>query len=191
MLVERTDIDGVLLVTPKRFHDERGFFSETFRQDAFAREVAPVTFVQDNHSLSREPHTIRGLHFQIPPMAQGKLVRVLAGALWDVAVDLRTGSPSFGRFTAHRLTAENGRQIWIPSGFAHGFCTLEPNTEVLYKVTSYYSAGDERGLALDDPALAIPWPVDPPDAVVSERDRRHPRLAELPPYFLLGPAEAR
>lgn len=191
MLVEHTDIDGVLILTPEQFSDARGFFCETFRQDVFAREVAPVAFVQDNHSLSRQAHTIRGLHFQAPPTAQGKLVRVVAGAIWDVAVDIRVGSPSFARFTAHRLSAGTGRQIWIPAGLAHGFCTLEPDTEVLYKVTNYYSAADERGVAFDDPALAIPWPAGAADAVLSDRDRRHPRLAELPVYFRFEPAGTR
>jgi dTDP-4-dehydrorhamnose 3,5-epimerase len=180
---ERSRIPDVVLFTPKRAGDARGFFSETFRQDVFDEAVGPSVFLQDNHSYSSEPGVIRGLHFQRLPRAQGKLVRVIRGAILDVAVDIRLGSPTYGQHVAQVLSAENWRQLWIPIGFAHGYCTLEPATEVIYKVTAYYSPTDERGLAFDDPAIAIDWPVAPEMARLSDKDRRHPKLAELQPYF--------
>jgi dTDP-4-dehydrorhamnose 3,5-epimerase len=180
---ERLRIPDVVLLTPKRVGDARGFFSETFRQDVFDTAVGPSTFLQDNHSYSSEPGVIRGLHFQRPPHAQGKLVRVVRGAILDVAVDIRVGSPTYGQHVALVLSAENWRQLWVPVGFAHGYCTLEPATEVIYKVTAYYSHTDERGLAFDDPALAIDWPFSLEQARLSDKDRRHPKLAELEPYF--------
>jgi dTDP-4-dehydrorhamnose 3,5-epimerase len=183
---ERLRIPDVVLFTPKRDGDARGFFSETFRQDAFDAAVGPSTFVQDNHSYSGEAGVIRGLHFQRPPRPQGKLVRVVRGAILDVVVDIRLGSTTYGQHVAQVLSAENWRQLWVPIGFAHGFCTLEPTTEVIYKVTAYYSPTDERGLAFDDPALAIDWPVAPEKARLSDKDRRHPKLAELQPYFRLA-----
>ncbi len=183
MQVTRTEIEGVLVLKPKRYEDERGYFCEVFREEAFAALGLKAHFVQDNHSFSRAAGTVRGLHFQIPPFAQGKLVRAAAGAILDVAVDLRRASPSFGRFVAVRLSAEEGNQLYLPEGFAHGFCTLEADTEVLYKVTNYYSREHERGLLWNDPALAIPWPVGEEGALLSEKDRRHPRLCELPHYF--------
>jgi len=178
MDVIATEIPDVKLLRPARFGDERGFFSETFRSEWFPE----TSFVQDNHSLSANAGTVRGLHFQIGDAAQIKLVRVPRGSVLDVAVDLRTGSPTFGRAVARTLSAENWEQLWIPIGFAHGFCTLEPDTEVLYKVSSYYSPELERGLAWDDPALGIEWP-DFAGAVLSERDDRWPGLADLPEYF--------
>ena len=183
MKQERLSIPDVVLFTPMRDGDARGFFSETFRQDVFDAAVGPSTFVQDNHSYSSEAGVIRGLHFQRPPSAQGKLVRVVRGAVLDVAVDIRLGSPTYGRHVAQVLSAENWRQLWIPVGFAHGYCTLEPATEVIYKVTAYYSLADDRGLAFDDPALAIDWPVATEKARLSDKDRRHPKLAELQPCF--------
>jgi dTDP-4-dehydrorhamnose 3,5-epimerase len=183
---ERLRIPDVVLFTPKRDGDARGFFSETFRQDVFDAAVGPSTFVQDNHSYSSEAGVVRGLHFQRPPSAQGKLVRVVRGAVLDVAVDIRLGSPTYGQHVAQVLSAQNWRQLWIPVGFAHGYCTLEPATEVIYKVTAYYSPTDERGLAFDDPALAIDWPVAAEKARLSDKDRRHPKLVELQPYFRLA-----
>ena len=133
--------------------------------------------MQDNQSLSRAAGTVRGLHFQIAPVAQGKLVRVLRGAIFDVVVDIRRDAPGFGRFASAVLSAENGLQLYVPAGFAHGFCTLEPDSEVFYKVTAPYSPAHERGILWCDPALAIPWPVAPERAVLSDRDRAHPLLA--------------
>jgi len=182
--IEACEIPEVLLVSPKRFGDQRGFFSETWNRRAFA-EATGVTddFVQDNHSLSGETGVVRGLHFQSPPHAQGKLVRVSRGSVVDVAVDIRVGSPTFGRHVARTLSAENWQQLWVPAGFAHGFCTLEPDTEVQYKVTGYYAPDNDHGLAFDDPALGIDWPVNPAGAILSDKDRKHPRLSDLPEYF--------
>ena len=185
MHVEKYSL-GPVLVTPRRFEDDRGFFSETFGDARFRAAVADVSFVQDNHSLSRAPGTIRGLHYQAPPMAQGKLVRVVRGAILDVAVDIRHGSPTFGEHVAVELSADNWAQLWVPEGFAHGFCTLAPDTEVVYKVTASYSPDHDFGLAFDDPELAIDWPVPPSAAVLSDKDRRHPRLAELPHHFTVS-----
>ncbi len=176
MTLARLAIPEVALLTPPRFADARGHFSETFNAERFRREVADVSFLQDNQSLSRARGTIRGLHLQLPPFAQGKLVRVVRGAVFDVAVDVRAGSPHYGRHVGATLSAENGAQLWIPPGFLHGFCTLEPDTEVLYKVTAAYDRGSERGIVWNDPTLAIPWPVAPGDGVLSDKD------AALPPW---------
>ncbi|NIJ41444.1 dTDP-4-dehydrorhamnose 3,5-epimerase [Parvibaculum indicum] len=166
-----------------RIGDERGFFSETYNERDFRREGLDVRFVQDNHSLSRQRGTLRGLHFQTPPHAQGKLVRVTCGAILDVAVDIRHGSPTFGRHVAFEISAENWRQLYVPAGYAHGFVTLTDDTEVQYKVTDFYSAEHDAGLRWDDPALGIDWRVDAGDVVLSGKDTQHPLLAELPPYF--------
>ena len=179
MRVDRTAIEGLLCVTPKRHGDARGFFSETWSRRAFA----DVDFVQDNHSLSRPAGVIRGLHFQTEPSPQGKLVRVLRGRILDVAVDIRRGSPTFGGHVAVELSAENGRQLWVPVGFAHGFCTLEPDTEVAYKVTTYYDRACDKGVAFDDPDIAIDWPIAPAEAIVSDKDRQQPRLRDLAAVF--------
>ena len=183
MLVEDTAIPGVKIITPKKFGDRRGFFSETYNRRAAAEAGIHLEFVQDNHSLSADVGTIRGLHFQSAPFAQDKLVRAPRGRILDVAVDLRRSSPTFGRHVAVELSAENWRQLLVPVGFAHGFCTLEPDTEVFYKVTSYYSPAHDHGLAFDDPALGIAWPVDATKAILSDKDRRLPRLADCPLYF--------
>jgi dTDP-4-dehydrorhamnose 3,5-epimerase len=177
------EITDVLLLVPKRFADARGFFEETWNRKSFAEAGIDTDFVQDNFSLSRPTGTIRGLHFQRAPAAQAKLVRVLKGAILDVAVDLRRGSPSFGRHVSARLTADGGEQILVPVGFAHGFCTLVPDTEVAYKVSDYYAPDCEGGIAWDDPALAIAWPLQQHEAVVSDKDRRLPRLADIGPQF--------
>ena len=176
-------IPEVKLITPKIFHDERGFFSETYNNRSFDRKNISANFVQDNHSLSINKGTIRGLHFQTPPHAQHKLVRVTRGAALDVAVDIRKGSPTFGLHVAVTLSAENWQQLWIPKGFAHGFCTLEPYTEILYKVTDYYEPNADFGLAWDDPQLSIDWPVEAGTALLSDKDKAHPRLSDLPNYF--------
>lgn len=191
MSVEVLAIPEVLLLTPPRFADNRGFFSETFsaKREAAAGIAGP--FVQDNHSLSVPRGTVRGLHLQLAPYAQGKLVRCVRGAIWDVAVDVRHGSPSFGRHVAAVLSAENWCQLWVPAGFLHGFCTLEPETEVIYKVTADYDRASERGVVWDDPDLALPWPVAAGKAVLSDKDLVLPRLRDCPPWFAYrGPAGA-
>ncbi|WP_230530743.1 dTDP-4-dehydrorhamnose 3,5-epimerase [Microvirga roseola] len=181
--VEPTAIPEVKIVTPKRFGDHRGFFSETYHRQRFAEAGIDTDFVQDNQSLSAAVGTVRGLHFQSEPFAQDKLIRVVRGSILDVAVDIRRSSPTYGRHVAVELSAENGRQLLVPVGFAHGFCTLEPDTEIQYKVSAYYSAAHDHGLAWDDPTVGIAWPVDPARAVLSDKDRRQPTLAELPVYF--------
>lgn len=182
-MIEALEIGQIKKITPKIFRDERGFFSEVYNRDAFLSLGIDAAFVQDNHSLSRAKGVVRGLHFQIAPRAQGKLVRVVRGSIFDVAVDIRHGSPTFGRHVSAILSQENWQQLWIPAGFAHGFCTLEPDTEVLYKVTEPYAPECDRGVLWNDPALAIPWPVSEQEAIVSEKDRKNPPLAELPAYF--------
>jgi dTDP-4-dehydrorhamnose 3,5-epimerase len=181
--VEATAIPDVKIITPRKFGDHRGFFSEVYNRKAFLEAGLELNFVQDNHSLSAEVGTLRGLHFQSAPFAQDKLVRVVRGRILDVAVDLRRSSPTFGKHVAVELSADNWRQLLIPIGFAHGLCTLEPDTEVLYKVTNIYSAPNDLGLAWDDPDLAIEWPVDAAKAVLSDKDRKQPRLRDLPPIF--------
>ncbi len=183
MLVENTAIPDVKIITTKRFGDHRGFFSETYSRRAAAEAGVDLEFVQDNHSRSAEVGTVRGLHFQSAPFAQDKLVRVTHGRILDVAVDIRRSSPTFGRHVAVELSQENWRQLLVPIGFAHGFCTLEPDTEVLYKVTNYYSPAHDHGLAFDDPALGIAWSVEAGRAILSDKDRQHPRLAECTPLF--------
>jgi dTDP-4-dehydrorhamnose 3,5-epimerase len=183
MNVQSLAIPDVKLLTPRIFRDERGFFSETWSRSALTAAGIPAEFVQDNHSLSRQKGVVRGLHFQIDPHPQGKLVRVVRGAVLDVAVDIRRSSPTFGRHVSAVLSAENWSQLWVPVGFAHGFCTLEPDTEVLYKVTGAYAPECDRGIAYDDPDLAIAWPLAPGEAVLSDKDRRLPRLRDIPAYF--------
>ncbi len=184
MEVRRLAIEDVILITPGRHSDKRGFFSETFNKFQLATEAGITEeFVQDNHSLSVDVGTVRGMHFQVPPVAQDKLVRVLRGSVLDVVVDIRRGSPSYGRSVSAVLSEENWAQLWVPKGFAHGLCTLEPNTEVAYKVTEFYSAEHDLGLSWDDPALEIDWPVSAAEAILSDRDRRHPALATLKPFF--------
>jgi dTDP-4-dehydrorhamnose 3,5-epimerase len=186
MQIIPTAIPEVKEIRPVRHGDARGFFSEIFRDDALRRHGIEMTFVQENHSLSVDRGVIRGLHFQTPPMAQAKLVRVAAGAILDVAVDIRTGSPSYGRHVAVALSAAEGNQLFVPEGFAHGFCTLDPSTEVIYKVNRYYSPEHDRGMRWNDPALGIVWPVGEAEAVLSDKDRRQPLLAELPALFMRG-----
>lgn len=166
----------VTLLKPKRHGDERGWFSETYSARRFAADGVAVSFVQDNHSYSRQAGTVRGLHFQRPPSAQAKLVRVLRGRILDVALDIRRGSPTYGRWVGAELSADGGDQLFIPVGFAHGFCTLEPETEVFYKVSAPYAPEADTGLRWNDPDLAIPWPVAPDRAVVSRKDAEWPRL---------------
>ena len=182
---ERFDIEGPALLTPARHGDARGFFSETWRQDAFDRAVGPTAFVQDNHSRSTQRGVIRGLHYQSPPFAQGKLVRVTRGAVFDVAVDIRHGSPTFGRHIATELSEDNGRQLWIPPGFLHGFCTLTDDVEFLYKVTAYYSREHDGGVSPTDPGLGIDWPLGDGEPLISDKDRAAPQLKDLPVIFRL------
>lgn len=177
-------IAGVVEFVPDRIHDSRGFISVTFSLADFAAAgIAERNWVQDNQSYSAARGTVRGLHFQAPPAAQAKLVRVLSGAILDVAVDLRRTSPSYGRHAAIAVSAAAWNQVFIPVGFAHGFCTLEADTEVLYKVSHAHAPEHERGLDWRDPALGIAWPVGDGEVVLAERDRRWPRLADLPAYF--------
>jgi dTDP-4-dehydrorhamnose 3,5-epimerase len=183
MQVESLAIPDIKLLVPQTFRDERGLFVETYSKRTLDAAGVSVTFVQDNHSVSRAKGVVRGLHFQKPPHAQGKLVRVTRGAIFDVAVDIRRGSPTYGRHVGAVLSAENWAQLWVPVGFVHGFCTLEPDTEVIYKVTDYYAPECDSGIAWDDPALGINWPVSGGEAILSEKDRRLPRLAELGDVF--------
>jgi dTDP-4-dehydrorhamnose 3,5-epimerase len=181
-----TAIPEVKIVVPERFGDARGFFSEVWNARSFSAAGVGAEFVQDNHACNRRQGTLRGLHYQIPPCAQGKLLRVTRGAVFDVAVDIRRGSTTFGQHVEVLLSAENWYQLWVPPGFAHGYCTLEDDTEVQYKTTQYHSPPHERGIAWDDPALSIRWPLDATSVVVSERDRRLPRLAAQPDLFEYG-----
>ena len=183
MNFDHLEIPDLLLATPRRHGDERGWFSEVFREDLFCREAGDIRFVQHNRSYSKPKGTVRGLHFQLEPRAQGKLVSCPRGRILDVAVDLRASSPTLGRHVAVELSAENGRQLWIPSGFAHGFCTLEDDCELAYLVTDYYSPEHDRGLLWNDPTLGIDWPVTAEDAVLSPKDTRQPRLMELGEVF--------
>lgn len=181
MHIQPMDIPDVLLITPHRHADERGFFSEVFQRAALQKVGVVDEWIQDNQAYSAQAGVLRGLHWQAPPFAQAKLVRVLRGAVFDVAVDLRRRSPSFGRHVALELSAQNWRQLYVPSGFAHGYCTLQPDTEVLYKVSAPYAPAHEGGLLWCDPTLAIPWPMQPTQ--LSARDRRWPTLSELETPF--------
>jgi dTDP-4-dehydrorhamnose 3,5-epimerase len=183
MQFEDAEISGVKIVTPKKHGDARGFFSEVYKQSEWRAAGLDYTFVQDNHSLSGPVGTLRGLHFQTPPFAQDKLVRVVRGRILDVAVDIRRSSPTFGKHVAVELSAQNWRQLFIPAGFAHGFVTLEPDTEVLYKVTAFYSGEHDRGLAFDDPELGVTWPTPPGGLLLSEKDKHWPRLRDLAEAF--------
>jgi dTDP-4-dehydrorhamnose 3,5-epimerase len=179
--VRRLELPDVLEIRPHRHEDARGFFSEVWRASDMAEHGLPTGFVQDNHSFSVERGVLRGLHYQLPPFAQDKLVRVARGSVYDVAVDIRPGSATFGRWVGLHLSAEKWNQIFVPKGFAHGFVTLEPNTEVLYKVTAPYAREHDRSLYFGDPELAIEWPVPADELRLSEKDRHAPRLAEIEP----------
>lgn len=186
MKVERCAIRDVLLIEPVRHGDARGFFSEVWSRRALAAQGFDVDFVQDNHAFSAQKGVLRGLHFQRPPTAQGKLVRVARGAILDVAVDIRQGSPTYGQHVAMELSAANWRQLWVPRGFAHGYVTLEPDTEVLYKTDAYYDRATDAGIAWDDPALGIDWQVDAASVILSDKDRNAARLADIAPPFPQG-----
>ena len=176
-------IPDVKLLTPDRHRDPRGFFSETWQQQRFADAGVPGPFIQDNHAVSTEKGVIRGLHLQVGSNAQGKLVRVVRGAIWDVAVDVRHGSPTFGKFAAAEISADNWSQIWVPPGFLHGYCTLTTETEVIYKVTAPYDRLAERGAIWNDPTLALPWPIPADAAILSDKDMRLPRFADCDAWF--------
>lgn len=183
MKIRTLNIEGPLLIEPRRFHDLRGFFSETFNAAELAKHGVDCCFTQDNVSLSTASGTVRGLHFQRPPYAQAKLIRVIRGAIFVVAVDVRVGSPTYGKHVGIELTAENGLQLYVPSGFAHGSATLRPLTEISYKVSAPYAPDHELGIFWDDPALRIRWPVSPEDAVLSPKDRSLPVLKEIESPF--------
>lgn len=185
MEIERLAIPDVLLLKPRRHGDERGFFSETYSRRALAEAGVRIDFVQDNHAYSAARGTLRGIHFQAPPHAQAKLIRVVRGAILDVAVDLRHGSPTYGRHVAVEISASAWNQILIPAGFGHGLCTLADDTEVLYKVSDFYAPGHDFGVLWNDPDLGIAWPVAAPEAILSDKDRRQPRLRDLPVHFTL------
>ena len=177
--VRALDLDGVVEIRPARHADDRGFFSETWNKARWREAGIDADFVQDNHSLSRQRGVLRGLHYQAPPMAQAKLVRVTRGAVFDVAVDIRSGSPSFGRWASTTLSADRWNQLFIPAGFAHGFLTLEPGSEVEYKVSAPYSPDHDRAIRFDDPDIAIDWPIAPGEIILSDKDRAAPRLADV------------
>ena len=184
MQIEDTPLNGVRVITPPRFGDARGFFSETWSRPKLAAAGIEIDFVQDNHSLSATPGTVRGLHFQAPPHAQDKLVRCGRGRLFDVAVDIRRGSPTYGRWWGTELSFENGRQLLVPAGFAHGFATLEPDTEIVYKCSDVYAPETEGALLWNDPEIGIEWPVEG-EAILSDKDAVAPRLAEFETPFAL------
>jgi dTDP-4-dehydrorhamnose 3,5-epimerase len=179
MECERFKIEGPALIQPKILGDQRGYFMESFKDNWFRENIEDVAFVQDNQSRSSQVGTVRGMHYQNEPFAQGKLIRCLKGAIYDVAVDIRPGSSTFGQWIGVTLTADKGEQLWVPVGFAHGFCTLEPDTEVFYKVTSPYSFEHDAGIAFDDADIGIDWPINVANAVLSDKDRAQPTLATL------------
>lgn len=185
MDIKTFDMQGPVLFTPRRFGDDRGYFMETFRASTFRDAVGEDApdFVQDNQSFSKSAGTVRGLHFQSPPHAQGKLVRCTQGSIIDVAVDARTGSPTFGQHVSAELSAENGAQLWVPAGFLHGFSTLADDTVVQYKCTDYYASDCDGNVAWDDPDLAIDWGIDPAKAVLSAKDAVAPRWSDFTSPF--------
>ena len=183
MKVQDTALAGVKLIEPARFGDNRGFFSESYSAQRMAEHGIDIVFVQDNHSLSRQVGTVRGLHFQAPPRAQDKLVRCGRGRLFDVAVDIRKGSPTYGQWLGYELSFENGRQLLIPKGFLHGFSTLEPDTEIIYKCSDYYAPECDGAVRFDDPAIGIDWGIDAESAVLAEKDGKAPFLADVDSPF--------
>lgn len=183
LLFERCQIPDLVKITPKIHGDVRGQFVELFRVDMFQPYIGDVTLVQHNQSLSRPAGTVRGLHYQVAPAAQGKLVRCASGAIFDVAVDIRRSSPTFGQHVSVELSAEAANQLWIPPGFAHGFCTLTPDVEVWYAVTHVYSPENERGILWNDPDLGIDWPVAADAATLAPRDMKQPRFSEYEADF--------
>lgn len=185
MKIQRLEIPDVILVTPPKFGDSRGFFSETYNAPRMAQAGIALPFLQDNQSLSATRGTVRGLHCQLDPHAQGKLVRCTKGAIWDVAIDARVGSPSYGKWVGEELSAENWAQLWVPPGFLHGFVTLVDDTEVIYKCTDVYDKPSERAVMWDDPELAIAWPIAPNEAVLSDKDKVASSFAQSRGWFTL------
>lgn len=183
MQITPTEIPDIVEITPKKFGDHRGFFSEVFKRSALRDADIDIDFVQDNHSMSQAVGVVRGLHYQKPPYAQAKLIRVIRGAIFDVAVDIRKNSPTFGQHVSRILSAANWKQLLIPAGFAHGFATLEPDTEVLYKVNAPYAPDHEAGILWNDPALGINWPVDDSTVTLSDKDKVYPTLADAERVF--------
>lgn len=188
MQIDETNLPGVLILTPRRIADARGWFSEVWNKETLARHGIHEDFVQDNHSHSRETGTMRGLHFQSPPHAQAKLVRCGRGCVFDVAVDIRVGSPTYGRWTGVELSAENGRQLLIPAGFLHGFVTREPETELLYKCSDVYAPACDGAVRFDDPDIGINWGIAPEAAILSDKDRNAPFLRDFASPFIYGGA---
>ncbi|KLV32784.1 dTDP-4-dehydrorhamnose 3,5-epimerase [Priestia megaterium] len=181
MNIIKTKFEDAVLIEPKVFGDHRGFFTESYNKELFQQNGIDMDFIQDNHSLSQQPGTLRGMHYQLNDKAQTKLVRVTRGAIYDVIVDIRKGSPTYGEWQGFILSADNKRQLLVPKGFAHGFCTIVENTEVQYKVDELYSPEHDRGIAWNDPALNIDWPFNNP--VLSDKDTKHPTLAEADNNF--------
>lgn len=190
MQIKETALAGCVVLTPTRHGDARGFFSESWNKARMEQAGLHYEFVQDNHSLSKTQGTVRGLHFQAPPFAQAKLVRCGRGALLDVAVDIRKGSPTYGQWVAEELSFENGKQLMIPRGFLHGFVTLRPDTEIIYKCDNHYSAECDGAVRFDDPDLGIDWGIDPKDAILSEKDAAAPLFAQLDSPFTSEEASA-
>ncbi|MFC7293018.1 dTDP-4-dehydrorhamnose 3,5-epimerase [Hirschia litorea] len=184
MQIRDLGLEGVKEIIPKRFGDARGFFSETYNQKQFEAENLPTNWVQDNHSLSADAYVLRGLHFQTNPMAQDKLVRVISGQVFDVAVDIRKNSPDYGKWVGLKLCAEQGNQILVPKGYAHGFLTLTPNAQVVYKVTALYAPENDRSIAWNDSEVGIEWPLDGQVPQLSEKDASAPKLSEIDNNFI-------
>lgn len=183
MQARRLEIPGICEIVPEKHGDDRGYFAETFRDDWFRANIADLGFVQENQSFSSAAGTVRGLHFQSEPFAQGKLVRCVKGAVLDVAVDIRQGSPYFGKWIGVELTSEELNQLWIPPGFAHGFCTLSAGSVIAYKVTAYYSRANDLGIACDDPDIGVKWPEIADFGTLSAKDHDAPAMADIPEYF--------
>lgn len=182
--IEQTKLPGVLVITPKRFGDQRGFFCESWNKARMAEHGLMFEFVQDNHSLSQQVNTVRGLHYQMPPHAQAKLVRCGRGALLDVAVDIRKGSPTYAQWVTIELTEENGKQLLVPEGFAHGFVTLRPDTEIIYKCTDYYAPECDRAIAFDDREIGVDWGLSRDTAILSDKDAKAPKLSDADTLFI-------
>lgn len=188
-MIDGTKLEGVRIITPRRFRDERGFFSECWNRRTLADQGINFDFVQDNHSMSHEVGTLRGLHFQSPPNAQDKLVRCGRGRLFDVAVDIRKGSPTFGDWVGVKLSSDNGKQMLIPAGFLHGFVTLEPDTEIIYKCTDYYAPESDGAIRFDDPDIQVDWGISADRVTLSDKDASAPFLKDFDSPFTYQPSD--